>query len=401
MKNHRTKLLGQDPIIPDICQAAGIEGLVSVIIPTYNRGYIIDKAIDSVLSQTYSPIELIVVDDGSNDNTKDIIKQYGDSVRYIYQNNSGLAVARNTGLSAASGEFIAFQDSDDIWLPWKLTVQTAMMRKFPELALVWTDMIAVTPEGQIIQNKYIRSMYAVYKKISIDEHMINGGSLTELVPNLPLELNQAKFYYGNIYSAMFFGNLVHPPTALLRRKHLRLSGGLDITYAWTCEDYEFFWRLSKYGLCGMIDSSSILYRVEATDQLTKPNLLLYVARGNLLALKQKLKDKTAIIDATSKEIRFQLSNAYNWVANEEIKSSDGEYINALISYLKSFLINPTNIKMHLHTALRILLPNVVIKMLLKIFSLTQLSKKQILNKLIYPSSVMYPLLEYFSLGLFS
>jgi len=400
MKNNRTRLLGRDPIIPNICQSPGIKGLVSVIIPTYNRGYIIDKAIESILSQSYSPIELIVIDDGSDDNTKDIIKKYGNKVQYIYQNNSGLAAARNAGLAVASGEYIAFQDSDDVWMPWKLTAQTAMMRKFPELAIIWTDMIAVTPEGQIVNNRYLRTMYAAYQKISIDNYLDQKGTLNELEHNLPLELNNTKFYYGDIYSAMFFGNLVHPPTALLRREHLRLSGGLDITFAWTCEDYEFFWRLSKYGLGGIIEASSILYRVEAPDQLTKPNLLLYVARGNLLSLKRRLEDKTRPIEATFKEIRSQLSQAYNWVANEEIKSSDGKLSQAFFSFLLGFLLNPINYKPHLHTLIRILIPKALINSLIKYLKRKRRTKKAFLNKLLHFPAIMYPILKFLSVDLF-
>ena len=127
MHNDHTKLLGGDPIIPKVCEGLGEPGLVSVLIPSYNRGYLIGKTIESVLAQTYRPIEIIVVDDGSTDDTRAVIAKFGPAIRYIYQENAGLAVARNTGLVVARGEFIAFQDSDDMWLPWKLQVQVALM----------------------------------------------------------------------------------------------------------------------------------------------------------------------------------------------------------------------------------------------------------------------------------
>lgn len=98
--------------------------MVSVIIPTYNRGYIIKRSIESVLTQTYSDFELIIVDDGSTDNTKEIVESYKDHrIKYVYQENSGACAARNKGISLAKGKFIAFHDSDDIWLPSKLEVQ--------------------------------------------------------------------------------------------------------------------------------------------------------------------------------------------------------------------------------------------------------------------------------------
>jgi glycosyltransferase involved in cell wall biosynthesis len=98
---------------------------VSVIIPTYNRADCITKSIDSVLSQNYNDYEIIVVDDGSTDNTRQILQVYVDKglIRYIYQDNAGCAAARNVGISTAKGEWIAFLDSDDRWLPDKLAVQ--------------------------------------------------------------------------------------------------------------------------------------------------------------------------------------------------------------------------------------------------------------------------------------
>ena len=98
--------------------------MISVIIPTYNRANTIVRSIDSVLNQTYKDIELIVVDDGSTDNTKELVLAINDSrIRYIYQDNAGACVARNTGIDNAKGEYIAFQDSDDEWVVNKLELQ--------------------------------------------------------------------------------------------------------------------------------------------------------------------------------------------------------------------------------------------------------------------------------------
>lgn len=96
---------------------------ISVIIPAYNRANYVTKAIDSVLAQTYTDYEIIVVDDGSTDNTKDVLQPYMDRINYIYQENRGVSAARNTGIQVASGNWMAFLDSDDIWLPEKLSIQ--------------------------------------------------------------------------------------------------------------------------------------------------------------------------------------------------------------------------------------------------------------------------------------
>ncbi len=96
---------------------------VSVIIPTFNRAHHISRAIDSVLAQDLHNFELIVVDDGSTDNTRELVEVYGDSLRYIVQGNQGPGAARNAGVNQATGEWIAFLDSDDVWLPNKLAQQ--------------------------------------------------------------------------------------------------------------------------------------------------------------------------------------------------------------------------------------------------------------------------------------
>lgn len=104
--------------------------LISVILPSYNREATIKRAIESVLKQTFADIELIVVDDGSTDHTKDVVQSIEDSrIRYIYQDNAGACVARNTGIKAAKGEFIAFQDSDDSWNEYKLEKQYNLLQK--------------------------------------------------------------------------------------------------------------------------------------------------------------------------------------------------------------------------------------------------------------------------------
>ena len=103
--------------------------LVSVVIPTYNRAYCIADSVGSVLRQTYENLEVIVVDDGSTDNTKEVLNSLGDSrVRYASQQNAGACVARNHGIELARGTYVAFHDSDDLWLPQKLEKQVAYLQ---------------------------------------------------------------------------------------------------------------------------------------------------------------------------------------------------------------------------------------------------------------------------------
>lgn len=125
---------------------------VSVIIPTYNRAHLIERSIRSVLDQTYQDFELIVVDDGSTDNTEEIVARFGDDrLRYIRHNQSSgsPAAPTNTGIKAARGEYIAVQDSDDEWLPGKLEKQMQVFNNASaEVGIVYTDMWRVSEDGK-------------------------------------------------------------------------------------------------------------------------------------------------------------------------------------------------------------------------------------------------------------
>ena len=111
-------------------EGKGVENLVSVIIPTYNRAHTIERAIASVQKQTYSKMEILIIDDGSTDDTEEIVSKISDTrIRYIKNSrNCGVSHSRNLGIVAAKGNYIAFQDSDDIWKPEKLQKQMDYMK---------------------------------------------------------------------------------------------------------------------------------------------------------------------------------------------------------------------------------------------------------------------------------
>ncbi|NOQ85501.1 MAG: glycosyltransferase, partial [Deltaproteobacteria bacterium] len=112
---------------------------VSVIIPTYNRAHTLREAIDSVLSQSYNDLELIIVDDGSTDETKVIVSSYIPKLAYIYQERQGVSAARNRGIKHAQGDYISFLDSDDLWLKDKLYLQMKFMESHPEALICYTE----------------------------------------------------------------------------------------------------------------------------------------------------------------------------------------------------------------------------------------------------------------------
>ena len=112
--------------------------LISCIIPVYNGERYLQEALDSILAQTYRPLKVIVADDGSTDGTAEVAVAYGERLTYLWQSNQGYAAAKNLGLRAAEGDFIAFLDADDLWHPEKLAKQMARLRERPEIDLCFT-----------------------------------------------------------------------------------------------------------------------------------------------------------------------------------------------------------------------------------------------------------------------
>ncbi len=161
-KNKRSDLEVADPIsTPAAGSAPPQANLVSVVIPCYNHAQFLAHAIESVLAQSYSNFELIVVDDGSTDDTAEVVKRY-PPVRYVYQENAGLSAARNTGLRQSRGEFIAFLDADDRLLPHALETGINCMREHPECAFVSghcrvidsANVVLASPRQRQIQNEH-------------------------------------------------------------------------------------------------------------------------------------------------------------------------------------------------------------------------------------------------------
>src|SRR5689334_17679721 len=111
--------------------------LVSVVIPAFNRAFILPEALDSVLAQTWKDFEILVVDDGSTDDSETALRPYVErfGVRFLRQANQGPAAARNRGIEAARGKYVAFLDSDDLWLPIKLSAQIPRMEAHPDVVM--------------------------------------------------------------------------------------------------------------------------------------------------------------------------------------------------------------------------------------------------------------------------
>ncbi len=203
---------------------------VSVIIPTYNRASYICDAIDSVLAQTYTDFEIIVVDDGSTDNTKSVLEKYSERVKYFYQMNKGVSAARNKGIREASGEFIAFLDSDDAWLSFKLAEQVEILDNNPDVSLVFSD--AELLEG------VERRRYSLERTENKD--IISNFQKTVL----GLQFNDGSYFKEDLFEELLDHNLMLTPTVLLRKKILEktkyFNEGLLLA-----EDYDLWIRVAR------------------------------------------------------------------------------------------------------------------------------------------------------------
>ncbi|KPA11621.1 glycosyltransferase-like protein, family 2 [Candidatus Magnetomorum sp. HK-1] len=205
---------------------------ISVIIPVYNRPVFVKEAIQSVLDQTYPDVELIVVDDGSTDETAHVLNQFGNAIRVIHQQNQGVSAARNTGIHNSTGTWIAFLDSDDIWLPEKLTKQMQYVLATPNTLICQTEEI------------WIKNGKRLYPK---KKHKKKSGMIFEHC--LPL-------------------CIVSPSAVMIHKDLFKEYGSFDESLP-ACEDYDLWLRIScKYPI-HLLDEPLIIKRGGHSDQLSQ------------------------------------------------------------------------------------------------------------------------------------
>lgn len=204
---------------------------ISVIIPTYNRADFLKKAVDSVLSQDHPDFEIIVVDDGSTDTTSGLLAQYGSAIRIIRQPNSGVSAARNAGILLAKGDLLAFLDSDDYWLPGKLSAQAAFFDAHPESVICQTEELWVRRGRRVNPGR---------------RHRKRSGWI--FIPSLSL-------------------CLISPSAVMMRRSLLDKVGLFDESLP-ACEDYDLWLRISCQYKVDLIDAPFIVKQGGHPDQLS-------------------------------------------------------------------------------------------------------------------------------------
>ncbi len=271
-----------------------------------------------MLAQTHKTLEIIVVDDGSNDETEAAVSGLDNRVHYVRQRNAGVSAARNLGMSIAQGKYVALLDSDDTWLPWKLEAQLAVLRAFPEAGMVWSDMAAVDEAGRTICDSYLRRMYSAYVHFDPERDFTAHRMLGDLWDSCPPRLRDRQCSVGDISPWMFMGNLVHTSTVLLRRERLVRVGEFDLSLRFSGEDYDFHYRTCRQGPVAYVDIPSVCYRVGAADQLTSPELMIWIARNNLTTVVRAFAAANGRISLPLSLIDERLGFSFIWLGRAEL-----------------------------------------------------------------------------------
>ena len=242
-----------------------VPGLVSVIIGAYNSARHIGQTIDTVLAQTYHPVELIVVDDGSSDKTWEVLQSYGDRIIAIKQANGGVPVARNTGLSRTKGEFIALMDHDDLCMPERLALQVALLKQQPEVSLCCTEFSAFNDQGPIAE-VYSGHYYSqcAPERGGAAAHFPRSTRLDMPPQGTAASPASVPVYLGRVYDTMACGNFVHPPTVLFRASLLNTVGGFDVA-ARLSTDWDWLVRAARVADFAFIDRPLLNYRRSSTQ----------------------------------------------------------------------------------------------------------------------------------------
>lgn len=278
--------------------------LVSIIIPTYNRAQLLGRVIESVLNQTYDNIEILVVDDGSTDNTQKLLKSlYEGKVRYFYQANKGPSAARNLGFINSQGNLIGFLDSDDYYLPENIFEKVKVLEENPNIDWVYSDWYEIVNNGTPQRRPILEKMKA--------------------------DLGEKE----NIFSLLVIngGGLIQTNAALIRSHCISNINGFDENFR-SLEDVDFFIRLSRYYKTKYIHIPLIV-RTMQPDSLQEDRKIGYEASLRLMdKIEANYPEEVRDLKLKRNWAKWR-SNIYNYFGIEHLKC--GQYHKARQDFLKS------------------------------------------------------------------
>lgn len=281
--------------------------MVSVIIPNFNYSQYLREAIDSVIAQTYGHIEIIVVDDGSTDSSREVLDSYGEQIATVFQKNQGVSAARNAGVGKSRGEYIAFLDADDAWLPAKIERQLAMFENDAELGLVHVGVVEIDGDGNhLLERTDGMSGRVADELLRFEGPVILGGGSGFMVP----------------------------------RRILDEIGGFDTRLS-TSADWDLIYRVSCGYAVGFVPEILLKYRVHSSNM-----------HGNIGAMEHDmmLGFEKAFADGSTADRRKSYGNLHKMLAGSYFRS--GKYADFTRHAFKSILNRPTNLSYFLQFPLR-------------------------------------------------
>lgn len=288
--------------------------LVSVILPTYNRAKLLPRSIDSVLNQTYQNWELLVWDDGSIDNTSDVVKRFNDKrIRYFYNENKGVAAARNQAISDAKGEYLAFLDSDDEWMSEKLSVQMAALQAHPEIDLVFSDFENVN----LVLNKR-------------GTNFVDYGKAFQLMTTTDLGSDFFEIKDGFLQS-LAHGNYIATDTVVVKRSLVDRYGGFNESLR-NSEDFELWWRLGLNKVRVAYHNQVLMTRYKPQGSLTSLS-----TESSVSALKALDLCEEGAISVKREDLVDHLQGSYRnaWQTMITARAQMGDRVGALKAFYQS------------------------------------------------------------------
>jgi glycosyltransferase involved in cell wall biosynthesis len=260
----------------------------SLIIPTFNHGRFLGAAIDSALAQTVNAVEVIVVDDGSTDETPAVLARYAGRVRVLRQANRGLSAARNAGLAAAHGTFVSFLDADDVMAPTKLAAQLEVLERWPAIGWTYCDVLMETVATGTTARASERFGYAA--------RVLDGWLFPELV----------------------HGNFIPALAPLVRRTALEVVGGFDERLT-ALEDWDMWLRLSLIAEARYTPAVLVTYRIRPGGMSEDRARM---DRSRFLVLDKINRTRPVALESLGNVGRRLIADTHNWLGKEAYASGD-------------------------------------------------------------------------------
>lgn len=303
--------------------------LVSIIMPTYNSAKFIKCTIDSILCQSYDNLEIIIVDDGSTDNTEEIIKTYSThKIKYIYQHNSGgPSKPRNTGISLARGELISLFDSDDIMNIHKIKYSVESFVNNNQIDILFTDFTVIDEVGDVLISRFLDN-YTSFRKLL-----------------LPISnCNNTYLLIGDVYHELINANFIGTSGVMFKKSLFQEIGEMDVSISCS-EDVDYWYRIAIVGKCfAYLDYIGHMYR-------KRPNSITSRLSENFpFMLKVLERQQKHILNEETKKVLNSLIGevllSYGWISlklkNYELAQQNyGRYLSLGITYqgVKGYLIS--------------------------------------------------------------